>query len=141
MLLEVTKLLLFCDCQNNPSSFPLLNLPLSCAQMFICGAFLLYLSDINSQVTITIKTFLRYNNLKVLLSSIRKFYPEITVIIADDSFEPQKVLGKNIQQYIMPPAQVTKPRPISLFEVRVQNGRSLLDFATFIYSTQRSCAQ
>ncbi|XP_072299970.1 beta-1,4 N-acetylgalactosaminyltransferase 2-like [Eucyclogobius newberryi] len=62
-------------------------------------------TDINSQVTVTIKTFLRYNNLKVLLSSIRRFYPNITVIIADDSKKPEKITGENIQQYIMPPAQ------------------------------------
>uniref|UniRef100_A0A8C6UL58 Glycosyltransferase 2-like domain-containing protein n=1 Tax=Neogobius melanostomus TaxID=47308 RepID=A0A8C6UL58_9GOBI len=61
--------------------------------------------NINSQVTITIKTFLRYNNLKVLLSSIRSFYPDMTVIIADDSFEPEKITGENIRQYFMPPAQ------------------------------------
>uniref|UniRef100_A0A3B3ZDV2 Glycosyltransferase 2-like domain-containing protein n=1 Tax=Periophthalmus magnuspinnatus TaxID=409849 RepID=A0A3B3ZDV2_9GOBI len=54
---------------------------------------------------ITIKTFLRYDNLKELLSSIRRFYPNITVIIADDSIEPEKITGENIHQYIMPPAQ------------------------------------
>uniref|UniRef100_A0A3B3ZD90 Glycosyltransferase 2-like domain-containing protein n=1 Tax=Periophthalmus magnuspinnatus TaxID=409849 RepID=A0A3B3ZD90_9GOBI len=58
-----------------------------------------------SQVSITIKTFLRYDNLKELLSSIRRFYPNITVIIADDSIEPEKITGENIHQYIMPPAQ------------------------------------
>ncbi|XP_029946003.1 beta-1,4 N-acetylgalactosaminyltransferase 2-like [Salarias fasciatus] len=62
-------------------------------------------TDIRSQVTITTKTFLRYPQLKVLLASIRKFYPDITVIIADDSFEPEHISGENIQQYIMPPAQ------------------------------------
>ncbi|XP_041634952.1 beta-1,4 N-acetylgalactosaminyltransferase 2-like [Cheilinus undulatus] len=61
--------------------------------------------DINSQVTIITKTFLRYSKLRVLLSSIRKFYSKITIIIADDSLEPQKVTGENIQHYIMPPAQ------------------------------------
>ncbi|KAK7940155.1 hypothetical protein WMY93_003481 [Mugilogobius chulae] len=62
-------------------------------------------TDINSQVTIAIKTFLRYDCLQVLLNSIRKFYPKITVIIADDSLKPQKIEGENIQQFIMPPAQ------------------------------------
>uniref|UniRef100_A0A672I8C4 Glycosyltransferase 2-like domain-containing protein n=1 Tax=Salarias fasciatus TaxID=181472 RepID=A0A672I8C4_SALFA len=64
-----------------------------------------HLSDIRSQVTILTKTFLRYPQLKVLLASIRQFYPNITVIIADDSFEPEHISGENIQQYIMPPAQ------------------------------------
>uniref|UniRef100_A0A672I9Z8 Glycosyltransferase 2-like domain-containing protein n=1 Tax=Salarias fasciatus TaxID=181472 RepID=A0A672I9Z8_SALFA len=51
------------------------------------------------------RTFLRYPQLKVLLASIQQFYPNITVIIADDSLEPERISGKNIQQYIMPPAQ------------------------------------
>ncbi|XP_069566054.1 beta-1,4 N-acetylgalactosaminyltransferase 2-like [Brachyistius frenatus] len=62
-------------------------------------------TNINSQVTITTKTFLRYSQLKVLLNSIRHFYSKIKVIIADDSFEPEHITGENIQQYIMPPAQ------------------------------------
>lgn len=62
-------------------------------------------TDINSQVTITMKTFLRYNKVNVLVDSIRKFYRNITVIIADDSLKPQKITGENIQHYIMPPAQ------------------------------------
>lgn len=62
-------------------------------------------TDIRSQVTIVTKTFLRYKELQKLLSSIRTFYSDINVIIADDSFPPEKVTGDNIQQYIMPPAQ------------------------------------
>ncbi|XP_051744743.1 beta-1,4 N-acetylgalactosaminyltransferase 1-like isoform X2 [Ctenopharyngodon idella] len=62
-------------------------------------------NDINSQVTIITKTFLRYKELKVLIQSIRKFYPNIKIIIADDSLKPEKVSGNNIEHYIMPPAQ------------------------------------
>ncbi|XP_065108826.1 beta-1,4 N-acetylgalactosaminyltransferase 2-like isoform X2 [Paramisgurnus dabryanus] len=62
-------------------------------------------NDINSQVTITTKTFLRYNKLKVLIKSIRKVYPKIKIIIADDNPNPENVSGDNIEQYIMPPAQ------------------------------------
>uniref|UniRef100_A0A673BD55 Glycosyltransferase 2-like domain-containing protein n=1 Tax=Sphaeramia orbicularis TaxID=375764 RepID=A0A673BD55_9TELE len=43
--------------------------------------------------------------LKVLVNSIRMFYDNISIIIADDSFEPQKMTGEHIQHYIMPPAQ------------------------------------
>jgi hypothetical protein len=57
-------------------------------------------------VTIVTKTFLRYTELQVLISSIRTYYKDIKIIIADDSLEPQKVNGSNIEQYIMPPAQV-----------------------------------
>ncbi|KAJ0058015.1 hypothetical protein NL108_007237 [Boleophthalmus pectinirostris] len=85
--------------ENHEAQFPIVIRQPQLPVMFDMGA------DISSQVTITIKTFLRYNNLKVLLSSIRRFYPNITVIIADDSIEPEKITGENIQQYIMPPAQ------------------------------------
>ncbi|XP_034568207.1 beta-1,4 N-acetylgalactosaminyltransferase 2-like [Notolabrus celidotus] len=62
-------------------------------------------TDISSHVTITTKTFLRYSNLDVLIKSIRSFYSKIPIIIADDSFDPEKITGENIQHYIMPPAQ------------------------------------
>lgn len=61
--------------------------------------------DINSQVTILTKTFLRYKELNVLIKSIRKFYPKIKIIVADDSLNPESVSGDNIEHYIMPPAQ------------------------------------
>uniref|UniRef100_A0A8K9Y203 Glycosyltransferase 2-like domain-containing protein n=1 Tax=Oncorhynchus mykiss TaxID=8022 RepID=A0A8K9Y203_ONCMY len=67
-------------------------------------AFLPY-PYINDRVTIVTKTFLRYTELQVLISSIRTYYKDIKIIIADDSLEPQKVNGSNIEQYIMPPAQ------------------------------------
>ncbi|KAK5885590.1 hypothetical protein CesoFtcFv8_019286 [Champsocephalus esox] len=62
-------------------------------------------TDINSQVTITTKTFLRYPELNALLKSIRQFYKDMEIIIVDDSMEPQKIPGPHIQQFIMPPAQ------------------------------------
>ncbi|XP_064170335.1 beta-1,4 N-acetylgalactosaminyltransferase 2-like isoform X1 [Anguilla rostrata] len=62
-------------------------------------------ADIKSQVTITTKTFLRYDKLNNLIRSIRKFYKDIKIIIADDSFKRRKVNGSNIEQYFMPPAQ------------------------------------
>ena len=60
-------------------------------------------------MTITTKTFVRYGELKVLIESIRKFYPAIKIIIADDSLKPETVSGSNIEQYIMPPGQVYIP--------------------------------
>ncbi|XP_076739688.1 beta-1,4 N-acetylgalactosaminyltransferase 2 [Maylandia zebra] len=62
-------------------------------------------TDISSQVTITTKTFQRYRHLRVLLDSIRQFYSNVKIIIADDSFETEHITGENIQHYIMPPAQ------------------------------------
>ncbi|XDV53392.1 hypothetical protein PO909_021903 [Leuciscus waleckii] len=61
--------------------------------------------DINSQVTVLIKAFLRYKELNVLINSVRRLYPKIKIIIADDSLKPEKVVGDNIEHYVMPPAQ------------------------------------
>lgn len=58
--------------------------------------------NISALVTIATKTFLRYNKLQDLIDSIRKYYPTVTIIIADDSEKPQKVEGPFIEQYIMP---------------------------------------
>ncbi|XP_034046565.1 beta-1,4 N-acetylgalactosaminyltransferase 2-like isoform X2 [Thalassophryne amazonica] len=61
--------------------------------------------DVSAHVTIVTKTFLRYTQLNVLLKSIRHFYSNIKVIVADDSFKPQNITGDGILHYIMPPAQ------------------------------------
>ncbi|CAI5765111.1 beta-1,4 N-acetylgalactosaminyltransferase 1 isoform X1 [Podarcis lilfordi] len=58
--------------------------------------------DISALVTIATKTFLRYDKLQTLISSIRKFYPTVTIIIADDSETPEHVQGPHIEQYFMP---------------------------------------
>nr|XP_015217608.1 PREDICTED: beta-1,4 N-acetylgalactosaminyltransferase 2 [Lepisosteus oculatus] len=60
---------------------------------------------ISSQVTIVTKTFLRYPQLDVLIKSIRTFYKDMTILVADDSINPKKINGSNIEQYIMPPAK------------------------------------
>uniref|UniRef100_A0A668RHX8 Glycosyltransferase 2-like domain-containing protein n=1 Tax=Oreochromis aureus TaxID=47969 RepID=A0A668RHX8_OREAU len=90
------------------TAIPGINLMLICLTIHLLKKiFSVYfcLLDISSQVTIVTKTFLRYKQLRVLLDSIRKFYSNIKVIIADDSLEPESVTGENIQHYIMPPAQ------------------------------------
>ncbi|RXN33040.1 beta-1,4 N-acetylgalactosaminyltransferase 2-like protein [Labeo rohita] len=61
--------------------------------------------DVNSQVTIITKTFLRYKELNILIESIRKFYPQIKIIVADDSLNPERLSGNNIEHYVMPPTQ------------------------------------
>ncbi|KAG8566457.1 hypothetical protein GDO81_013260, partial [Engystomops pustulosus] len=53
-------------------------------------------------VTITTKTFLRYDKLRTLLQSIRQYYPDIKVIVADDNETPEKIDDPNVEQYIMP---------------------------------------
>uniref|UniRef100_A0A8D0GQI1 Beta-1,4 N-acetylgalactosaminyltransferase n=1 Tax=Sphenodon punctatus TaxID=8508 RepID=A0A8D0GQI1_SPHPU len=58
--------------------------------------------NISALVTIATKTFLRYDKLRVLITSIRKFYPSVTIIIADDSQNPERIEGTHIEQYFMP---------------------------------------
>ncbi|XP_063819616.1 beta-1,4 N-acetylgalactosaminyltransferase 2 isoform X2 [Pseudophryne corroboree] len=60
---------------------------------------------ISSMVTITTKTFLRYDKLRELLKSIHLYYPDIKVIVADDNQEPEKIGEPNVEQYIMPYAK------------------------------------
>ncbi|KAM4562814.1 beta-1,4 N-acetylgalactosaminyltransferase 1a [Odontesthes bonariensis] len=58
--------------------------------------------NITALVTIATKTFIRYDKLKDLIDSIRKYYPTVTIVIADDNKDPQPVTGPHIEHYIMP---------------------------------------
>ncbi|XP_077185275.1 beta-1,4 N-acetylgalactosaminyltransferase 1 isoform X3 [Paroedura picta] len=58
--------------------------------------------NISALVTIATKTFLRYDKLRIMIDSVRKFYPTVTIIIADDSQTPERVEGPHIEQYFMP---------------------------------------
>ncbi|XP_068182095.1 beta-1,4 N-acetylgalactosaminyltransferase 1a [Antennarius striatus] len=58
--------------------------------------------NISALVTIATKTFLRYDKLKDLISSVRQYYPSVTIVIADDNEHPQKVTGPYIEHYTMP---------------------------------------
>ncbi|KAJ3601326.1 hypothetical protein NHX12_032297 [Muraenolepis orangiensis] len=62
-------------------------------------------TTISDQVTVATKTFMRYNQLKVLISSLRRYYKDMTLIVADDNFEPEKIKEENVLQYIMPGGQ------------------------------------
>ncbi|XP_029784931.1 beta-1,4 N-acetylgalactosaminyltransferase 2 [Suricata suricatta] len=53
-------------------------------------------------VTIATKTFLRPHKLMTMLQSIRKFYPDLTVIVADDSKEPLQIKDNHVEYYTMP---------------------------------------
>ncbi|KAG8129621.1 putative Beta-14 N-acetylgalactosaminyltransferase protein [Naja naja] len=58
--------------------------------------------NISTLVTIATKTFLRYDKLRELIASIRKFYPTVTIIIADDNQDIEHMQGPHIEQYFMP---------------------------------------
>lgn len=70
--------------------------------------------NISALVTVATKTFLRYDKLQALIDSIRRYYPTVTMVIADDSENPKAVSGANIEHYIMPFGKVgtgTPPPP------------------------------
>ncbi|XP_076012925.1 beta-1,4 N-acetylgalactosaminyltransferase 1 [Genypterus blacodes] len=58
--------------------------------------------NVSALVTIATKTFLRYDKLQDLIDSVRKFYPTVTIVIADDSENPKTISGPYIEHYIMP---------------------------------------
>lgn len=58
--------------------------------------------NVSALVTIATKTFLRYDKLQDLINSVRRYYPTVTIVIADDSENPQTVSGPYIEHYIMP---------------------------------------
>lgn len=53
-------------------------------------------------VTIATKTFLRPQKLKIMLRSLREYYPDLTVIVADDSKDPLKIDDSHVEHYVMP---------------------------------------
>ncbi|TEA40228.1 hypothetical protein DBR06_SOUSAS8210177 [Sousa chinensis] len=53
-------------------------------------------------VTIATKTFLRPHKLMTMVRSIREYYPDLTVIVADDSKEPLKINDSHVEYYTMP---------------------------------------
>ncbi|NWZ59658.1 B4GN1 acetylgalactosaminyltransferase, partial [Haliaeetus albicilla] len=58
--------------------------------------------NITALVTIATKTFLRYDKLRGLIASIRRFYPSVTIVVADDSQRPEPLQGPHLEHYLMP---------------------------------------
>ncbi|XP_070547560.1 beta-1,4 N-acetylgalactosaminyltransferase 1-like [Ptychodera flava] len=58
--------------------------------------------DVSEKVTVVTKTFERYDVVRRLIASIRKYYPRVEILIADDSKDLQMLDGKGVNQYIMP---------------------------------------
>ncbi len=56
--------------------------------------------NVNEKLTMLIKTFERPKELKRLIDSIRWFYPEVKIIIVDDSMFPSKTEG--VQTIVLP---------------------------------------
>ncbi|XP_039559254.1 beta-1,4 N-acetylgalactosaminyltransferase 1 [Passer montanus] len=58
--------------------------------------------NISALVTVATKTFLRYDKLRGLIASIRRFYPSVTIVVADDSQRPEPLAGPHLEHYLMP---------------------------------------
>ncbi|NXM72531.1 B4GN1 acetylgalactosaminyltransferase, partial [Serilophus lunatus] len=58
--------------------------------------------NISALVTVATKTFLRYDKLRGLIASIRRFYPSVTIVVADDSQRPEPLSGPHLEHYLMP---------------------------------------
>lgn len=53
-------------------------------------------------ITFIIKTFERHDKIENLLKSIKYYYPDIPIIITDDSYNPIPITGDNIEWYALP---------------------------------------
>ncbi|XP_070582094.1 beta-1,4 N-acetylgalactosaminyltransferase 1-like [Ptychodera flava] len=79
------------------------------------------IDDITKKVTIVTKTFERYNCIFRLIESVHKFYPGMTILVADDSENPQNIDNPNVQQFIMPFSEGWFPgRNLLLSQVRTK---------------------
>ncbi|XP_078687094.1 beta-1,4 N-acetylgalactosaminyltransferase 1-like [Branchiostoma floridae x Branchiostoma belcheri] len=58
--------------------------------------------SIDRKVTVVTKTFLRYESVRKLIRSVRKFYPTIRIVVADDSRPVEDLQGDNVDHYVMP---------------------------------------
>ncbi|NER80577.1 MAG: glycosyltransferase family 2 protein [Leptolyngbya sp. SIO1D8] len=67
-----------------------------------------------SQITIVIKTFQRPATITGALKTIRRFYPEVRLLVADDSREPLELKDSSIELFTLP------------FDTGVSAGRNFL---------------
>lgn len=91
--------------------------------------------NVSTLVTIATKTFLRYEKLKDLIDSIRKFYPTVTIVIADDTKEPKPVKGPYIEHYFMPFGKVW----ILLYLVYILRLTKMLSWLYLIIKLDQCC--
>jgi glycosyltransferase involved in cell wall biosynthesis len=60
-------------------------------------------ADLERDVTVLVKTFERPDSLSRLLTSIRRFYPRIPVLVVDDSAEPLDPVADGVTRYLHQP--------------------------------------
>ncbi|XP_077985233.1 beta-1,4 N-acetylgalactosaminyltransferase 2-like [Glandiceps talaboti] len=57
---------------------------------------------LSDKVTIITKTFERYGAIQRLVESINMFYPDVLIIVADDTERPVRIVGNNVKQIVLP---------------------------------------
>ncbi|XP_070580402.1 beta-1,4 N-acetylgalactosaminyltransferase 2-like [Ptychodera flava] len=78
-------------------------------------------SDISHKVTVATKTFGRYSAVNRLVRSIEKRYPNVTIVIADDSKNPEQIQGRHVKQYMMPFAEgLNAGKNLALSQIRTK---------------------
>ncbi|XP_002741838.1 beta-1,4 N-acetylgalactosaminyltransferase 2-like [Saccoglossus kowalevskii] len=58
--------------------------------------------DISNKVTVVSKTFERYDCINKLILSVNKYYPNMSILVADDSRVKQQLNGTNVKHFHMP---------------------------------------
>ena len=59
-------------------------------------------AEVERKVTVLVKTFERPDSLHRLLTSIRRFYPRIPVLVVDDSASPLEVIPADVRYFHLP---------------------------------------
>ncbi|XP_070579864.1 beta-1,4 N-acetylgalactosaminyltransferase 1-like [Ptychodera flava] len=76
---------------------------------------------IGRQVTVATKTFERYDAVNRLVRSINNYYPNLTIVVADDSKNTQQIEGRNVKQYMMPYAEgLNAGKNLALSQIRTK---------------------
>ncbi|XP_077862404.1 beta-1,4 N-acetylgalactosaminyltransferase 1-like [Saccoglossus kowalevskii] len=78
-------------------------------------------NSVIDKVTVITKTFERYDSVDEFVSSIHMFYPNLTIIIADDSEFPQPIKKDHVKHFIMPFREGSFPgRNLALSQVKTK---------------------
>ena len=78
-------------------------------------------AEVASRVTILIKTFQRPRTVNAAIASIRRFYPTVPIIVADDSGEPTPIRDNSVVVHRLPfDSGVSKGRNFLFSHVRTK---------------------
>ncbi len=91
--------------------------------------------NINKKITFIVKTFERPHCLDMLIKSIRKFYPEVPIMVADDSKNP--IPRQDVEYHVLPfDSGVSKGRNFLMNQVKTPYFVLLDDDLCFINETK-----